>query len=126
MIDSAPPTTLTPPRGTPSGAIAAPRYRNPFSVLIKHRNFRIFWFGQTGSLVGTWMQQVALGWVVLQITNSPFLVGLEAAAGSLPVLFFTLYAGVLADRRDKLRLVQITQSLLLFEATLLWWFNWTG
>jgi len=126
MIDSAPPTTLTPPRGTPSGAIAAPRYRNPFSVLIKHRNFRIFWFGQTGSLVGTWMQQVALGWVVLQITNSPFLVGLEAAAGSLPVLFFTLYAGVLADRRDKLKLVQITQSLLLLEATLLWWFNWTG
>jgi MFS family permease len=126
MIDSAPPTTLTPPRGTPSGAIAAPRYRNPFSVLIKHRNFRIFWFGQTGSLVGTWMQQVALGWVVLQITNSPFLVGVESAAGSLPVLFFTLYAGVLADRRDKLKLVQITQSLLLFEATLLWWFNWTG
>jgi len=68
MIDSAPPTTLTPPRGTPSGAIAAPRYRNPFSVLIKHRNFRIFWFGQTGSLVGTWMQQVALGWVVLRFS----------------------------------------------------------
>jgi predicted MFS family arabinose efflux permease len=126
MIDSAPPTTLTPPRGTPSGTIAAPRYRNPFSVLIKHRNFRIFWFGQTGSLVGTWMQQVALGWVVLQISNSAFLVGVEAAAGSLPVLFFTLYAGVLADRRDKLTLVRITQSLLLCEATLLWWFNWTG
>jgi predicted MFS family arabinose efflux permease len=50
----------------------------------------------------------------------------EAAAGSLPVLFFTLYAGVLADRRDKLTLVRITQSLLLCEATLLWWFNWTG
>jgi len=95
-------------------------------VLIKHRNFRIFWFGQTGSLVGTWMQQVALGWVVLQITNSPFLVGVEAAAGSLPVLLFTLYAGVLADRMDKLVLVRVTQSLLLFEATLLWWFNWTG
>jgi MFS family permease len=126
MIDSIPPTTLTPPRGTPSGAIAAPRYRNPFSVLIKHRNFRIFWFGQTGSLVGTWMQQVALGWVVLQITNSPFWVGVEAAAGSLPVLLFTLYAGVLADRRNKLVLVRITQALLLFEATLLWWFNWTG
>jgi predicted MFS family arabinose efflux permease len=126
MLESTPPVTLTPPRGTPSGAIAAPRYRNPFSVLIKHRNFRIFWFGQTGSLIGTWMQQVALGWVVLQITNSPFLVGVEAAAGSLPVLLFTLFAGVLADRRNKLVLVRITQSLLLFEATLLWWFNWTG
>ncbi|MEO8879383.1 MAG: MFS transporter [Gemmatimonadaceae bacterium] len=126
MIDSIPPTTLTPPRGTPSGAIAAPRYLNPFSVLIKHRNFRIFWFGQTGSLVGTWMQQVALGWVVLQITNSPFLVGVEAAAGSLPVLLFTLFAGVLADRTDKLVLVRITQSLLLFEAALLWWFDRTG
>jgi MFS family permease len=126
MLDSTPPATLTPPRGTPSGAIAAPRYRNPFSVLIKHRNFRIFWFGQTGSLIGTWMQQVALGWVVLQITNSPFLVGVEAAAGSLPVLLFTLFAGVLADRRDKLKLVRITQSFLLIEATMLWWFNWTG
>lgn len=126
MLDSTLPATLTPPRGTPSGAIAAPRYRNPFSVLIKHRNFRIFWFGQTGSLIGTWMQQVALGWVVLEITNSPFLVGVEAAAGSLPVLLFTLFAGVLADRRNKLVLVRITQALLLFEATLLWWFNWTG
>ncbi|MGH7633286.1 MAG: MFS transporter [Gemmatimonadaceae bacterium] len=126
MLETAPPVTLTPSRGTPSGAIAAPRYRNPFSVLIKHRNFRIFWFGQTGSLIGTWMQQVALGWVVLQITNSPFLVGLEAAAGSLPVLAFTLFAGVLADRRDKLVLVRITQSLLLLEATFLWWVNWTG
>jgi MFS family permease len=126
MIDSAPPTTLTPPRGTPSGAIAAPRYRNPFSVLIKHRYFRIFWFGQTGSLVGWWMQLGARGWVVLQNSNSPSLLGVEAAAGSLPVLFFTLYAGVLADRRDKLTLVRITQTLLLCEATLLWWFNWTG
>ena len=126
MTDSSTPTTLTPPRGTPSGAIAAPRYRNPFSVLIKHRNFRIFWFGQTGSLVGTWMQQVALGWVVLQITNSPFFVGVEAAAGTLPVLLFTLFAGVLADRMNKLVLGRITQSLLLLEATRLWWFTWTG
>ncbi len=126
MTDTLPPATLTPSRGTPAGAIAAPRYRNPFNVLIKHRNFRIFWFGQTGSLVGTWMQSVALGWLTLELTNSALMVGVESAAGSIPVLLLTLYAGVLADRRDKLRLVRVTQAVLLVEATLLWWFDWSG
>ncbi len=99
---------------------------NPFRVIQKYRNFRIFWSGQTVSLVGTWMQTVALGWLTLELTNDPFMVGLVSAAASFPVLIFSLFAGVLADRYDKLRIVRISQSLLLLQATALWWFVWSG
>jgi MFS family permease len=99
---------------------------NPFRVLQAHRNFRLFWIGQTLSLIGTWMQQVGQGWLALQLSNSAFVVGLVAAAGSLPILFFSLYAGVIVDRRDKLRLVMWAQVLLSIEAVMLWWLVWSG
>jgi MFS family permease len=107
---------------------ARPQQRsiNPFRTLQVHRNFRLFWIGQTVSLVGTWMQQVGQGWLALELTNSAFLVGLVAAAGSFPVLLFSLYGGVLADRHNKLRIVIICQALLLVEAAALWWFTWAG
>jgi MFS family permease len=99
---------------------------NPFRVLQAHRNFRLFWIGQTLSLIGTWMQQVGQGWLALQLSNSAFIVGLVSAAGSLPILFFSLYAGVIVDRRDKLRLVMWAQVLLSIEAAALWWLVWSG
>src|SRR3954471_5662750 len=99
---------------------------NPFRALQVHRNFRLFWTGQTVSLIGTWMQQVGVGWLALQLTNSAFLVGVVSAAGSFPVLLLSLYGGVLADRRSKLRIVIICQALLLAEAAALWWYTWTG
>ncbi|HMF86808.1 MAG TPA: MFS transporter [Gemmatimonadaceae bacterium] len=99
---------------------------NPFRTLQVHRNFRLFWTGQTVSLIGTWMQQVGVGWLALELTNSAFWVGLVAAAGSFPVLLLSLYGGVVADRRSKLRIVIVCQALLLLEATALWWFTWTG
>jgi len=99
---------------------------NPFRALQVHRNFRLFWTGQTVSLIGTWMQQVGVGWLALDITNSAFMVGLVSAAGSFPVLLLSLYGGVLADRRSKLRIVIICQALLLVEAAALWWFTWAG
>ncbi len=98
---------------------------NPIRVLQVHRNFRLFWIGQTVSLIGTWMQQIGQGWLALQLSNSAFIVGLVSAAGTLPVLLFSLYAGVLIDRRDKLRLVKIAQVLLSVEAAVLWWTVWT-
>lgn len=101
------------------------RSLNPFRALQLHRNFRLFWTGQTVSLIGTWMQQVGQGWLALELTNSAFFVGLVAAAGTLPVLLFSLYGGVVADRRSKLRIVKVCQSLLLLEATALWWLTWT-
>ena len=99
---------------------------NPFRALQVHRNFRLFWTGQTVSLIGTWMQQVGVGWLALELTNSAFMVGLVSAAGSFPVLLFSLYGGVVADRHSKLRIVIICQVLLLVEATALWWFTWSG
>jgi MFS family permease len=70
------------------------------------------------------MQQVGQGWLALQLSNSAFIVGLVSAAGSLPILFFSLYAGVIVDRRDKLRMVKIAQVLLSLEAAVLWWAVW--
>jgi MFS family permease len=99
---------------------------NPFRTLQVHRNFRLFWSGQTVSLIGTWMQSVGVGWLALELTNSAFMVGVVAAAGSFPVLLLSLYGGVIADRRSKLRIVIICQALLLVEAAALWWFTWTG
>jgi MFS family permease len=99
---------------------------NPFRTLQVHRNFRLFWIGQTVSLIGTWMQQVGQGWLALELTNSAFLVGVVAAAGTFPVLLLSLYGGVLADRHSKLRIVIICQALLLVEAVALWWFTWSG
>jgi MFS family permease len=93
---------------------------------LAHRNFRLFLFGQTVSLTGTWMQSIAQGWLVLQLTNSPFYVGLVSALGSLGVLLFTLYAGVVADRTDKRRTVIITQTLSMLQAFLLAGLVWTG
>jgi MFS family permease len=86
---------------------------------LANRNFRLFFFGQGVSLIGTWMQSVAQGWLVLTLTNSPFYVGLVSALGSIGVLVFTLYAGVIADRTDKRRTVVITQSLSMLLAFIL-------
>ncbi len=102
------------------------RSLNPFRALQLHRNFRLFWTGQTISLIGTWMQQVGQGWLALELTNSAFFVGLVAAASTFPVLLFSLYGGVVADRRSKLHIVMVCQALLLLEAAALWWFTWTG
>jgi len=102
------------------------RSLNPFRALQLHRNFRLFWIGQTVSLIGTWMQQVGQGWLALELTNSAFMVGLVAAGGTFPVLLFSLYGGIVADRRSKLRIVMVCQALLLLEAAALWWLTWTG
>lgn len=83
---------------------------------LRHRNFRLFLGGQFVSLCGTWMEVVALGWLVLQLTNSPFMVGLVSTLGSLPILLLTLYGGVLADRVRKRPALLLLQSLMLLEA----------
>jgi MFS family permease len=85
-------------------------------VALRHRNFRLFLTGQFISLCGTWMQIIAQGWLVLQLTNSAFLVGLVTALGSLPILLLSLYAGVVADRVNKRKFILILQSLMLAEA----------
>lgn len=85
-------------------------YLNNTFRSLRHRNFRLFWTGQLVSLVGTWMQSVAQGWLVLTLTDSAFMLGLVSAIGSMPVLFLSLPGGVAADRFDKRRLLIFTQS----------------
>jgi len=72
------------------------------------------------------MQQVGQGWLALELSNDPFMVGLVAAAANFPVLLLSLPAGVLADRVPKLRLVMLAQALMLLEASTLFWLVWSG
>jgi MFS family permease len=85
----------------------------------RHRNYRFFWTGQIVSLVGTWMQSVAQSWLVLQLTNSAFQVGLIAALQFTPVLLLSMIGGVVADRRNKRRLLLLTQSASAVQALVL-------
>lgn len=83
---------------------------------LDHRNFRLFFYGQLVSLIGTWMQSVAQGWLMHRLTGSAFMLGLLGFTQFLPVLFLALWAGVVADRVDKRRLIIITQILALVQA----------
>jgi MFS family permease len=86
---------------------------------LRHRNFRLYWAGQLVSLIGTWMQSVAQGWLMHRLTSSAFMLGLLSFLQFIPVLPFALFAGVIADRVDKRRLLLLTQSLLLLQAATL-------
>jgi predicted MFS family arabinose efflux permease len=79
---------------------------------LRHRDFRVFFAGQAVALVGSSMQQVAQAWLVLSLTNSPLRLGLVGSLNFLPVLFFAVVGGAVADRLPKRRLLVITQSLL--------------
>ena len=76
---------------------------------LSHRNFRLFWAGAFLSNCGTWMQAVAQGWLVLQLTNSAFWLGLDAFMATIPGFFLTLLGGVFADLVDRRRLLIYTQ-----------------
>lgn len=76
---------------------------------LSHRDFRLFWTGAFLSNIGTWMQAVAQGWLVLQLTNSPFWLGLDAFMATVPAFIFTLLGGVFADLIDRRRLLLYTQ-----------------
>lgn len=85
-------------------------FRRTFASLRKHRNYRLFFSGQIVSLVGTWMQNIALAWYVVELTHSPVAVGFLAFCRFAPFTVFGLISGVVADRFDNRRLVMLTQS----------------
>jgi MFS family permease len=97
---------------------APPSLKHSFRAL-RHRNFRLFLGGQIISLAGTWMQQVALSWLVYRLTRSPFLLGLVGFAGQIPSLVLAPFAGVWADRGNRRRIVIATQALAMVQALLL-------
>jgi MFS family permease len=86
---------------------------------LNSRNFRLFVVGQSVSLVGTWMQQVAISWLVYRLTGSAVLLGVVGFAGQIPTFVFAPLAGVLADRWNRRRLLLCTQSLAMVQAILL-------
>src|SRR5437762_12441806 len=108
------------------GAGGGGRYGRYGFGALGHRNFRLFFIGQGISLVGTWMQNVGEGWLILTLTNSPFYVGLTSALSSLGVLLFSLYAGVIADRVDKRRVIIFMQLAFMLEALTVAILVWTG
>jgi len=93
---------------------------------LRHRNFRLFWTGQLVSLVGTWMQSVAQGWLMHRLTDSPLMLGLLGFCQFMPVTLLSLWAGVIADRVDRRRLLIITQSCALLQAVALATLTSTG
>jgi MFS family permease len=95
-------------------------------IALRHRNFRIFWFGQLISLIGTWMQTTAQAWLVLQLTHSAWLLGVVGALQFLPVMFLSLFGGVLADRLPKRKVLLFTQSSAMLQAFILWVLVATG
>ena len=88
---------------------------------LRYRNYRLFFAGQIVSQTGSWMQRIAMGWFVLQITHSAFDVGVMAAASFLPFTLFGLFAGVIADRVDARKLVIGTQAAQLVTSAALAW-----
>ena len=83
---------------------------------LRYRDFRLFFVGQTISLVGTWMQIIAMSWLVYRLTGSPFILGLVGFCGQVPSMFVAPFAGVLADRWPRRRILVATQTLSMLQA----------
>jgi len=93
---------------------------------LTHRNYRLFFGGQGISLIGTWMQQIAMSWLVYRMTNSAFLLGLIGFSSQICSFFFSPFAGVLSDRWNRHHILVATQSLALVQAFILAYLTITG
>lgn len=93
---------------------------------LRQRNFRLYWGGQIISVMGSWMQIIGQAWLVLELTHSAWQLGLVGALQALPVLLFTLFGGVFADRWPKRRVLLATQTASMLQAFLLWTLLITG
>ena len=86
---------------------------------LSHRNYRLFFYGQSLSVIGNWVQQIAMAWLVYRLTESAWLLGLTGFAGQIAILVFAPFGGMWADRFDKQRLLLITQALFMVPPLLL-------
>jgi MFS family permease len=93
---------------------------------LRHRDFRLFWSGQLVSLIGTWMQSVGQSWLVLELTNSPFRLGMIGALQFGPILLFSFLGGAISDRVRKRRMLIGTQTALMLQAFTLSALVWSG
>jgi MFS family permease len=93
---------------------------------LRHRNYRLFFFGQGISLIGTWVTRIAMSWLVYRLTNSSLLLGLTGFAGQLPTFLLAPFAGVIVDRSDRYRLLLVTQVLSMLQSGLLAYYALRG
>jgi MFS family permease len=98
----------------------------PRFAALQHRNFRLLWAGLIVSNTGTWMQNVAQGWLVLQLTNSPLWLGLLGLSFAVPMVILPLVGGAVVDRIDRIKLLYITQTGAMLIALILAILTWTG
>ena len=101
------------------------RLPSTFAAL-RHRNFRLWFLGQTVSLMGTWMQMVAQGWLVYELTGSKLALGTISFIGSLPTLFLMVPAGALADRGSRRGMMMAAQVVMTLQAFALAFLAATG
>jgi MFS family permease len=97
------------------------RSRGSVVEVLRHRNFLLYWLGQFVSLIGTWMQQLALSWVVLDLSRSAFSLGTVNFVGSLPPALLLLYGGTIADRFSKRKVLIVSQFVFMVGAFVLAW-----
>ena len=93
---------------------------------LSHRNYRLFFAGQGISLIGTWVQLIAMSWLVYRLSNSAFLLGVTGFLGMIPTFLLAPFAGVLTDRWDRRRILLITQTLSMAQALVLATLDLTG
>lgn len=93
---------------------------------LRHRNYYLFFGGQAVSLIGTWMQQIAMGWLAYRLTHSPFILGIVGFSAHIPIFLFTAIAGVYSDRWNRHRLLVATQTLSMIQALILALLTLTG
>ena len=86
---------------------------------LQHRNFRLFFGGQSLSLIGTWITRVAASWLIYRLTGSELLLGVAGFVGQIPTLFITPFAGVLVDRMDRRKILFITQATSMVQSVVL-------
>jgi MFS family permease len=99
-----------------------PKFIEAFGLVfrtLRYRNYRLFFAGQCISLIGTWMQSVAMSWLVYRLTDSVFLLGVVGFAGQFPTFLFSPLAGVFSDRWNRLRTLVMTQTLSMLQALVL-------
>ncbi|OGB88805.1 MFS transporter [candidate division WOR-1 bacterium RIFCSPHIGHO2_01_FULL_53_15] len=101
------------------------RFRQTFRAL-KSRNYRLIFIGSLISFIGTWMQMVAVGWLVYRLTNSPFMLGMVGFISQIPAFAVAPFGGVIADRLDRRKVLLLTQTLSMIQALLLAFFIFTG
>lgn len=107
--------TLTASPAFPTIPATKKRKPSKMFVAMQNRNFRLFWNGAFVSNIGNWMQTIAQNWLVLSLSQSPFILGLVNFIGNLPMLLFGLYGGVIADRNSRRNVLLVTQSLMLIS-----------